>query len=55
MTPLEPGLIALGWGYALAWMLLLDQVKIWAYAALDRRRESAPLGSASDINPTGAG
>jgi H+-transporting ATPase len=36
MTPLEPGLIALVWAYALAWMLVLDQVKVWAYAALDR-------------------
>jgi DNA-binding helix-hairpin-helix protein with protein kinase domain len=40
MTPLEPALIALVWAYALAWMLLLDQIKIWAYAALDRRREA---------------
>ncbi|MEZ5078890.1 MAG: plasma-membrane proton-efflux P-type ATPase [Solirubrobacterales bacterium] len=36
MTPIGWGLAGLAWGYALAWVLLLDQVKVGAYAALDR-------------------
>ena len=39
MTPIGWDLIALAWGYAFAWILLLDQVKLVAYAALDRSRE----------------
>ena len=41
MTPIGWDLIALAWGYAFAWILLLDQVKLIAYAALDRSRERA--------------
>jgi len=37
MKPLEPHLIALVWGYAIVWMLVLDQVKLLAYRFLDRR------------------
>ncbi len=39
-------LVGLAWAYALAWMLLLDQAKLWAYAALDRRasRRAVPEG-----------
>jgi H+-transporting ATPase len=37
MDPLSWSLIGLAWGYAIAWILLLDQVKLWTYALLDRR------------------
>ena len=39
MTPIGWDLIALAWGYAFAWILLLDQIKIFAYDALDRSRK----------------
>jgi len=38
MDPLRWNLAALSWGYAIVWILLLDQVKIWTYAILDRRQ-----------------
>jgi len=46
MKPLEWGLVGFAWGYAIAWMLLLDQVKLWTYALLDRRanRQPAAIG-----------
>lgn len=34
MTPLRWQLILLAWGYALAWILLLDQLKLLAYKTL---------------------
>ncbi len=37
MHPLSWPLAALAWGYAIVWILLLDQVKLWAYAWLERR------------------
>jgi H+-transporting ATPase len=36
MDPLRWGLIGLAWGYAIVWILLLDQVKLWTYALLNR-------------------
>ena len=42
MKPLRGELIALAWGYAIVWILLLDQIKLWAYKILERRREVAP-------------
>lgn len=44
MKPLDWDLIALVWGYALVWMLLLDQIKLVAYRLLERHgpRRSAP-------------
>ncbi len=36
MHPLSWKLAALAWGYAIVWILLLDQVKLWAYAWLER-------------------
>ncbi|MBK5115632.1 MAG: plasma-membrane proton-efflux P-type ATPase [Thermoleophilia bacterium] len=36
MEPLGWGLIALAWAYALAWMLVLDQMKVTAYRVLER-------------------
>jgi H+-transporting ATPase len=44
MTPLRWDLIALAWGYALIWILALDQLKLLAYRALERR---APAHTAS--------
>jgi H+-transporting ATPase len=44
MTPLPWDLIALAWGYALIWILALDQLKLIAYRALERR---APAHTAS--------
>ncbi len=35
MHPLSWKLAALAWGYAIIWILLLDQVKLWAYAWLE--------------------
>jgi H+-transporting ATPase len=40
MEPLRWQLAALAWGYALAWILLLDQFKLWTYGFLDRSDES---------------
>ena len=42
MKPLRWELVALAWGYAIVWILLLDQIKLWAYKLLERRREIAP-------------
>ena len=44
MEPLRWSLIGLAWGYAIVWMLLLDQVKLWAYAALERGRGGRDRG-----------
>jgi H+-transporting ATPase len=38
MTPIGWEWALLVWGYALAWFILNDRVKLLAYAALDRRR-----------------
>jgi H+-transporting ATPase len=38
MEPLRWSLVALAWGYAIVWILLLDQVKLWTYEYLDSRR-----------------
>ncbi len=37
MTPIGWPLIGLAWGYALVWMLLLDELKLVAYRRLDRQ------------------
>jgi H+-transporting ATPase len=37
MKPLRWDLVALAWGYALVWILLLDQLKLIAYRTLERR------------------
>ena len=42
MKPLRWELVALAWGYAIVWILLLDQIKLWAYKILERRSEVAP-------------
>lgn len=41
MSPLGWGWAAVVWGYALFWFLIEDRVKLWTYAWLDRRRDSA--------------
>jgi H+-transporting ATPase len=51
MKPLPLDLIALAWGYALIWILLLDQVKLIAYNRLERQ---APSGHAGEISRTPA-
>jgi H+-transporting ATPase len=40
MHPLSWDLIALAWGYALIWILVLDQLKLIAYRHLERRAET---------------
>lgn len=42
MQPLGWGLIALAWGWAAVWFLLLDQVKVAGYRVLDRRARTSP-------------
>ena len=46
MEPLRWSLVGLAWGYAIVWMLLLDQVKMWTYAILERR--SSPRTGSAD-------
>jgi H+-transporting ATPase len=41
MKPLEWDLVGFAWGYAILWMLLLDQLKLWTYAILDRQPSPA--------------
>jgi H+-transporting ATPase len=56
MEPLRWSLIGLAWGYAIVWILLLDQVKLWTYAYLDRRRADRVSSTpALDIPRTPAG
>ena len=50
MEPLRWSLVALAWGYALVWMLVLDQVKVVAYRILD----APSLGRREGARPRGA-
>jgi H+-transporting ATPase len=43
MEPLRWQLAALAWGYALVWILLLDQFKLWTYGLLERSRKPQPV------------
>jgi H+-transporting ATPase len=59
MHSLSWGLIALAWGYAIVWILLLDEVKLWTYRRLERRQagllvgpEADPPRSASEPGPS---
>jgi H+-transporting ATPase len=36
MEPLRWSLVGLAWGYAIVWILLLDQMKLWTYRRLER-------------------
>jgi H+-transporting ATPase len=47
MTPLRPELAALAWGYALVWILVLDQLKLIAYGRLERRARAVEPGAES--------
>jgi H+-transporting ATPase len=40
MKPLRWELIALAWGYAIAWILILDQLKLAAYRRLERQADA---------------
>jgi H+-transporting ATPase len=42
MEPLRWELVAFAWGYAIVWILFLDQIKLWTYEMLERRGEVAP-------------
>jgi len=46
MTPLGWGWALLVWGYALAWFLVNDQVKVLAYRILDPNKARTPTASA---------
>jgi len=49
MTPLGWGYAALVWGYALAWFLVTDRVKLLAYRVLDPGGKPAPATAAPAI------
>jgi H+-transporting ATPase len=53
MTPLGWGYAALVWGYALAWFLLTDRIKLLAYQVLDPVKDTS-VGN-DDPVPAGAG
>ncbi len=49
MTPLGWGYAALVWGYALAWFLVTDRVKLLAYRVLDPGGKPAPATAAPAV------
>ena len=51
MTPLGWGWAAFVWGYALAWFVLNDRVKLLAYRVLDRVRPPAAAGKPLELAP----
>ncbi|WES62703.1 plasma-membrane proton-efflux P-type ATPase [Microbacter sp. GSS18] len=54
MAPLPWALIGVVWGWSLLWFLVEDQVKLAAYAWLDRRRPRSPnLGESAAIRSVG--
>jgi H+-transporting ATPase len=53
MTPLGWGWAAAVWGYALAWFLISDRIKLFAYRILDP--EKKPRTAAPDQIPGAAG
>ncbi len=56
MEPLRWQLALLAWGYALVWILALDQVKLWTYSWLERRPGSrSPAGSRRSLTRRSAG
>jgi H+-transporting ATPase len=52
MTPLGWGWALFVWGYALAWFLVNDQVKLLAYRILDPAKARTPAASARPKRPT---
>ena len=51
MTPLGWGWALFVWGYALAWFLVNDQVKLLAYRILDPAKARTPAASARPKKP----
>ncbi len=51
MTPLGWGWAAFVWGYALAWFLLNDRVKLLAYRVLDRKQRAPRTERSLDLAP----
>jgi H+-transporting ATPase len=51
MTPLGWGWAAFVWGYALAWFLVNDRVKLLAYRLLDPTNRSLPATKPYDLTP----
>jgi H+-transporting ATPase len=51
MTPLGWGWAAFVWGYALAWFLINDRVKLLAYRILDPTKAPLLAKKALDLNP----
>ena len=58
MTPLGWGWALFVWGYALAWFLVNDPIKLLAYRILDATKKAAPKGEAEPeavaVKPDGA-
>jgi H+-transporting ATPase len=54
MTPLGWGWALFVWGYALAWFLVNDQVKVLAYRILDPARARTPTSSARPNRQAGS-
>jgi len=52
MTPLGWGWVAIVWGYAIAWFLLTDRVKLLAYRILDPPAHRSKVGT-SETNGSG--
>jgi H+-transporting ATPase len=51
MTPLGWGWAAFVWGYALAWFVLNDRVKLLAYRVLDRKQRAPSAEAPLDLAP----
>jgi H+-transporting ATPase len=54
MTPIGWGLALFVWGYAMAWFLVTDRIKLLAYRIIDRRKakpDPANVKSSSDLKP----
>jgi hypothetical protein len=51
MTPLGWGYAAIVWGYALAWFLLTDLIKLLAYRLLDRPTPAPTVTKPLDLTP----
>jgi H+-transporting ATPase len=51
MTPLGRGWAAFVWGYALAWFLVNDRVRLLAYRLLDPTKASLPAKKTLDLTP----
>jgi H+-transporting ATPase len=54
MTPLGWGWALFVWGYALAWFLVNDQVKVLAYRLLDPAKAAPPNAAAGPSRQAGS-